>query len=65
VRNEEVIQIVKEERNILLTVTRRKDKWMGHIGKTEGRIEERGRRGRRHNHLLYDLKEKRGYCKLK
>jgi hypothetical protein len=26
VRNEEVIQIVKEERNILLTVTRRKDK---------------------------------------
>jgi len=31
----------------------------------EGRIEVRGRRGRRRNQPLYDLKEKRGYCKLK
>ena len=29
------------------------------------RIEVAGRRGRRHKHLLDDLKETRGYCKLK
>jgi Zn-dependent peptidase ImmA (M78 family) len=31
VRNEEVLQRVKEERNILQTVTRRKANWIGHI----------------------------------
>ena len=30
----------------------------------EGRIEETGRRGRRHKQLLDDLKEERGYWKL-
>jgi hypothetical protein len=34
-------------------------------GKLEGRIEMRGRRGRRHKQLLDDLKEKRRYRKLK
>jgi len=34
-------------------------------GKIEGRIEVTGIRGRRSKELLYDLKEKRGYCKLK
>jgi hypothetical protein len=34
-------------------------------GKIEGRIEERGERRRRNKQLLDDLKEKRGYCKLK
>jgi hypothetical protein len=30
-RNEEVFYIVKEERNIPLTVTRRKANWIGHV----------------------------------
>jgi hypothetical protein len=34
-------------------------------GKIEERIEVMGRRGRRHKQLLDDLKERRGYCKLK
>jgi len=31
----------------------------------EGKIVVNGRRGRRSDNLLYGLKEKRGYCKLK
>jgi len=31
VRNEEVLRRVKEERNILHTIKRRKDNWNGHI----------------------------------
>jgi hypothetical protein len=31
VRNEEVLHTVKEERNVLHTVTRRKANWIGHI----------------------------------
>jgi hypothetical protein len=50
--------------------------WFGHImcrncllkhvveGKTEGRVEVTGRRGRRCKHLLNDLKVARGYNKL-
>jgi len=34
-------------------------------GKIEGRIEVTGRRGRRRNKLMDDLKEKTGYWKLK
>jgi hypothetical protein len=34
-------------------------------GKLEGRIEVRGRRGKRRKQLLDDLKEKRRYWKLK
>ena len=64
VRNEEVLQIVKEERNILQTIKRRKARWIvcilrrncliKHIieRKVEGRIEMRGRRGRRSRKLL-------------
>jgi hypothetical protein len=56
VRNEEVLRRVKEERNILHTVKRRKANWIGHIlrrncllkhgieGKLEGMIEMTGRR---------------------
>jgi hypothetical protein len=74
VRNEEVLHRVKEERNILHTIKRRKANWLGHIlrrncllkhvieEKLEGRT---GRRGRRRKQLLDDLKEKRGYWKLK
>jgi hypothetical protein len=77
VRNEEVLHRVKEERNILHTIKRRKANWIGHIlrrncllkhvteGKLEGRIEMTGRRGRRRNQLLDDLKEKRRYWELK
>jgi hypothetical protein len=58
VRNEEVLHRVKEERNVLLTIKRRKANWIGHIlrrncllkhvieGKIEGGIEMTGRRGR-------------------
>jgi hypothetical protein len=68
---------VKEERNIVHTIKRRKANWIGHIlsgncllkhvieGKLEGRIEMPGRRGRRRKQLLDDLKEKRRYWKLK
>jgi hypothetical protein len=55
VRNEEVLQRVKEENNILQTIKRRKANWIGHIlhrncllkhiieGKIVGRIEVTGR----------------------
>jgi hypothetical protein len=77
VRNEEVLHRVKEERNILQTIKRRKVNWIGHIsrrncilkhmieGKLEGRIEMTGRRRRKRKQLLDDLKEKRRYWKLK
>jgi hypothetical protein len=35
VRNEEVLQGVKEERNILHTINRRKADWIGHIWRTD------------------------------
>jgi hypothetical protein len=77
VRNEEVLHIVKEERNIVHTIKRRKATCIGHIlrrnrllthvieGKLEGRMEMTGRRGRRCIQLLDDLTEKRRYWKLK
>jgi hypothetical protein len=58
VRNEEVLYRVKENRNILHKIKRRKGNWIGHdlhgvcllnhviIEKIEGRIEVMGRRGR-------------------
>jgi hypothetical protein len=77
VRNEEVLHRVKEERNILHTMKRRKADYIGHIlcrncllkyitvGELEGRIEMTGRQGRRRKQLLDDLKEKRRCWKLK
>jgi hypothetical protein len=77
VRNEEVLQRVKEEKNILQTIKRRKADWIGHIlrrncilkhiidGKIAGRIERTGRRESRRKQLLDDLKEKSGCRKLK
>jgi len=76
VRNAEVIQRIRD-RNILGTINRRKANWIPHLlcrncllqdvtkEKIEGRIEVMGRRGRRSKELLDDVKEKRGYCKLK
>jgi hypothetical protein len=57
--------------------TIRKANWIGQIlrrnfilkhvieGKIEGRMEVMGRRGRRCKELMDDVKETRGYCKLK
>ena len=76
-RNEEVLLRVKEQRNILHEISKRKANWIGHIlcrncllqwgieGKIKGRIEVTGRRGRRCKKLLDDLKERRGYSHLK
>jgi hypothetical protein len=70
-RNEEVLLRVKEQRNILHEISKRKANWIGHIlrrncllqqvieGKIKGGIEVRGRRGRRRSKLLDDLKERR------
>ena len=77
VRNEEVLLRVKEQRNILHEISKRKAKWIGHIlsrncllkrifeGKIKGGIEVTGKRRRRRRKLLDDLKERRGYCHLK
>ena len=72
-----IIQMVTEERNILKKIKRRNVNWIIYIllskrlrkrvikGKKEGRIEVTGRRGIRRQQLLIDLKEKKGYRKLK
>jgi hypothetical protein len=74
VRSEEVLHRVKDERNILHTIKRRKANWIGHILRrncllknvTEGKLDVRkGRGGRRHKQLLNDLNEMRRYWKLK
>ena len=76
-RNEEVLLRVKEQRNILHEISKRKANWIGHIlrrncllkqvieGKIEGGIEVTGRRGRRRKKLLDELKERRRYSHLK
>jgi len=73
VRNEDVLLRVKEQRNILHEICRRKANWIGHIlrrscllqrvieGKIKGAIEVTGRRRK----LLDDLKERTGYTNLK
>jgi hypothetical protein len=77
VRNEEVLLRVKEQRNILHEISKRKANWIGHIlrrnyllrqvieGKIKGGIEVTGRRGRKYRKLLDELKERRGYSHLK
>ena len=75
-RNEEVLLTVKEQRNILHEINKRKANWIGHIlrrncllqrvieGKIKGGIEVTGRRGRRCRELLDVIKERRGYSPL-
>jgi hypothetical protein len=75
--NEEVLHRIKEKSNVLKTIKRRNTKWIDHIlrrschlkhvieRKIEGRTEMTARRGRRRKLPLYDLKEKRKFCKLK
>ena len=77
VRSEEVLLRVKEQRNILHEIRKRKANWIGHIlrrncllqrvfdGKIRGGgIEVTGRRGRGRRKLLDDLKERKGYIHL-
>ena len=71
-RNEEVLLRVKEQRNTLHEISKRKADWIAHIfcrnclllqvieGKIKGGIEVTGRRGRRRRKLLYDFTERRG-----
>jgi hypothetical protein len=73
IRNEAVLQRVKEESNVLHIVKRREGNWNGHIlrrncllkhvieGKLEGKTEVTGRRERRHKQILFDVKAKRSY----
>jgi len=77
VRNEEVLLRVKEQRNILHEIRKRKANWIGHIlrrncllqrvveGKIKGGKEVTGRRRRKRRKLLDDLMERRGYSHLK
>jgi hypothetical protein len=77
VRNEDVLLRIKEQRNILHEIRKRKVNWIGHIlsrncllqrvteGKIQVRIEVTGRQGIRRRKLLDDLKERRGYSHLK
>jgi hypothetical protein len=77
VRNEAVLLRVKEQRNILHEIHKRKANWIGHSlrrnclllqvteGKTQGGIEVTGRQGGRRRKLLDGLKERRGYSQLK
>jgi len=77
VRNEEVLLRVKEQRNILHEISKRKANWIGHIlrrnyllqrvieGTIQGGIEVTERQERRCRKLLDDLKERRGYSHLK
>jgi len=77
VKNDEVLLRVKEQRNILHEISKRKANWIGHIlrkncliqrvieGKIKGGIVVTGRRGRRSRKLLNDVKERRGYSHLK
>ena len=68
---------VKEQRNILHEMRKRKANWIGHIlrrdcllqrvieGKIQGGIEVTGRQVRRRRKLLDGLKERGGYSRLK
>jgi len=69
-RNKDVLLRVKEQRNILHKIRKRKANWIGHIlrrncllqrvieGKIQGGIEVTGRQGRRRRKLLDNLKGK-------
>ena len=73
----EVLLRVKEQRNILNEIRKRKANCIGHIlrrncllqrvieGEIKGGIEVTGRRGRKRRKLLDDLKGRRGYSQLK
>jgi hypothetical protein len=69
----EVLRRVKDERNVLHTIKRRKTSWIGHILRKkcilklviERKVEGTGIRGGRLKQPLDDFTETRRYCKLK
>jgi hypothetical protein len=73
----EILQRIKEDRNILHTIKRRGVNWIGHVlyknfllkynfeGKIEIRIEVTGGQGRSLKQLQGYLKKARGFWKLK
>jgi hypothetical protein len=77
VRNEKVLLRVKEQRNILHEIIKRKANWIGHMwrrncllqevieGKIKGGTEVTERRGRIRRKLLDNVKERSGYSHLK
>jgi hypothetical protein len=77
VRNEDMLFRVNEQRNILHEIRKQKANCIGHIlhrncllqrvieGRIKGGMEVTRRRGRRRKKLLYDLKDRRGYSRLK
>jgi hypothetical protein len=77
VSNADVLLRVKEQRNILHEIRKRKANWIGHVlhrncllqrvikGKIQRGIEVTGRQGRRRRKLLDDHKERRGYSHMK
>jgi hypothetical protein len=77
VRNEDALLRVKEQRNILHEIRKRKANWIGHIlrincllqwvieEKIKGGIEMTGRRGGKRRKLLDGLRKRRGYSHLK
>jgi len=73
VKNEEVLQRVKEEMNILHTIKQWEANWTGHSWHRncllnhviEGKRKVMGTKYRRHKQLMDDLKAKRRYWKLR
>jgi hypothetical protein len=73
VKNADVLSVVKEERNIVHTMKRSNDKWIGHILRRnccrkhvmEGKIKGRERLGRGRMWLQNGRKEWRRYWNLK
>jgi hypothetical protein len=77
VRNEKVLHRVKEDRNIIHAIKRRKANWIGLIlrrncllkhvieGKREGGLKVMVRQGRSCKQILDGLKKMIGFCKLK
>jgi hypothetical protein len=77
VRNEEVLLRVKEQRDILHEISKRKANWIGHIlcrncllqqvieGKLKGGIEVTENEKEDLRKVLDELKERTGYCHLK
>ena len=65
VRNDEVLQSVKEERNILQTIKLERPSKTCYGRKDIGKDRSDGRRARRRRQLLDDPKEVRGSWKLK
>jgi hypothetical protein len=72
VRNEEVLHRIKEDRNILHTIKRRKAKWIGHVLRkncllkhvTVGKMKITGRRGSRRNQLLFGHQKNEGRLEI-